>query len=855
MKRTDGKQAERLYQAMSGIDDRYLLAADDDRVWRRLAADVKEKGSERRFVAYELKKLLGVRYLWVFLVILLLLNSAVAWVTAGQSPKADEPAEMIAAFMEDYFASPAPYDAHYEEMCAFHAEQDLLWIEAMQSGNYEFVPERLPDLYSTDAEFSDAQLYAALHKAIAAAQDYPAKIDGVLDNARANLSEFETMGIPADSFTYRYQLRVIDLYETARDTVSIGVEHTRGWSEYFAYDTVNIFLFLIILMLGATVFAQERQSGFLPILRTTRYGRARTAVSKILTMLIVSSVFVLLFTASTWAVFGLRLGYSSSNNAIQVLEAFTLSPYRLTVGEYFLITVGVRLLSCALFGAAVMALSTLLGNDVLIYLAGLGVGGINLMLSFLPGSGTLAPLKYLNLISAAAVDPLFVRYRALGVFGAVAGYVPLMLCGCSMLLIALCFAAGHRYVCGMIAVRPAAVDRARSAVMMLTARLRAAWQSRGREERRSVQRARRYSLSLTAAETFKMLISSRALAMILAILCLKVGYAARTYENKGTYADHVYHEYMTELEGPLTEEKLEYLREERAAINGILSRKEQMQAAYMAEEITFEEYRAYLSDYNDAYSRDELLAVVEEQAAYLVGVRERTGKTGWFLYDTGWRKLYDSGADLFLYTAVLLLLTGIFASEYASRSSSGGFAQILRSTRNGRRRTFTAKLMSAGMVTAILSLLTVAVDIAAVFAGYDMPAHSAPLWSMPMFGEVSGGVTVGQYLGLFVLLRLVGAMMLAMLVCALSELLCKYIPVLGSSVLLTLLPALCAAFGLAAAERVNYLNLLAGTPLVLQSATLSLFGSDFAMLALWITAFGIAVGAVVVSARRMCVKG
>lgn len=855
MRRKTQNGGERLYRAMSEIDAQYLLAADDDRVWTRLAAAEQAERRERRhFVGYELKKLLGVRYLWIFLVILLMLNSAVAWVTAGKSPRAGEPADMISAFIDSYFEDPAPYDAHYEAMQAFAAEQDLLWIEAMQNRDYDFVPETLPDLYSTDATFSDAKLFAVLHTAIAASRDYPAKIDGVLGSAHSNLTEFDAMGISPDSFTYRYQLRVIELYETAREKVSIGVEYTRGWGEYFAYDTVNIFLFLIILMLGATVFAQERQSGFLPILRAARHGRGRTAVAKILTMLIVSCAFVLLFTASTWAVFGLRLGYSSPDNALQVLESFTLSPYRVSVGQYFLITVGVRLLTCALFGAAVLALSTVLGNDVLIYLTGLGVGGLNLALSFLPGGGALAPLKYLNLIAAAAVEPLFVRYRAMGLFGAVAGYVPLMLCLYGVLMFSLCVLAGHRYVQGMQALRPAAIDRVISAVMTITARLRATWQKCARLDRRTMRRARSYSLSLTAAETFKMLISSRALAVILAILCLKIGYAARTYENKGTYADHVYREYMTELEGPLTEEKLDDLRAERAAINETLARKDLMQEAYLAEEIGFEEYRDYLSDYNDAYTRDELLKAVEEQAAYLVGVRERTGETGWFLYDTGWRKLYDSGADLFLYTAVLLLLTGIFASEYASRSSSGGFAQILRATKNGRRRTFTAKLTSAGIVTAILSLLTAAVDVATVFVGYDMPAPAAPLWSMPMFGEVSANVTVGQYLVLFVLLRLIGALMLAGLVCALSELLCKYIPTLGSSVMLTLLPALCAAFGLAAAEKLNYLNLLAGTPLWLMSAKSSLFGSDFALLTVWILAFGAAVTAALASARRVFVK-
>ena len=87
-----------------------------------------------------------------------------------------------------------------------------------------------------------------------------------------------------------------------------------------------------------------------------------------------------------------------------------------------------------------------------------------------------------------------------------------------------------------------------------------------------------------------------------------------------------------------------------------------------------------------------------------------------------------------------------------------------------------------------------------------------------------------------------------------SELLCRYIPVLGSVAVLTLLPALFAYFGLAAADKISFLNLLAGTPLYLESANMSLFGNGWAMLALWIVAAGAAVWAMLVPAKRMFVR-
>ena len=216
--------------------------------------------------------------------------------------------------------------------------------------------------------------------------------------------------------------------------------------------------------------------------------------------------------------------------------------------------------------------------------------------------------------------------------------------------------------------------------------------------------------------------------------------------------------------------------------------------------------------------------------------------------------MYAEDADLFLYAAILLLLTGSFAAEYVSKSSSGGFAQLLRSTKNGRHKTFYAKLISSGMIAVILAILMGAVDVAVITIGYDLPAMNAPLVSIQMFADVSGGITVAQYFAVFFVMRIAGALLMAMLVCALSELLARYIPVLGTAVILTLLPALCAYFGLAAAEKVNFLNLLAGTPLFLQSAEVSMFGNGYAMLVLWLVIAVMAVTAMLLPARKMFVK-
>ncbi len=862
MKNTDfkGLTGEVFLSGFDHVTPSLLEEAADDDALRAAVYEEAEKKRGKHLIAYECKKLLGVRYLWIFLFALLMINSAAAWYYAACTYTASEPTDLIASFFEEYESSPEEIDAHYEEMQAFRVEQQNLLYAAMQQGDYDYEVETMPSIYSDDDSYPDSILFAKLYKAVNAAKDYPAALDNVIRRAEANMSSLLNMGVTEDSFTYRYQLRVIELYKELRDNVVLEVNYSRGWEEYFSYETVNIFIFFMLMLFGSVIFSQEKQSGFLPIIRTAKHGRAKTAAAKIIAMLLASVFITLVFTFSTFAVFGLRLGFSSSDSVLQTLSTFTYSPYRITVGEYFIITVGMKLLSFALFSMLLVLCAVFFYNMVLVFFAGLSVFGISFLLYKLQYLNANSIFRNLNLITAASVTRLFERYRAFDLFGSAAGFVPAMLIIFPAIILLCAAVTVYRFARDGDAIRIPFVDSAVSFVMLKAAgimsSLRRTFTARTVKKKTSARKitSRSYSRSLVAAECFKTLISSRFIIIVLAILCVKSWYSVRINTPSDSYADAVYREYMTELEGALTEEKLAYISAERQSINETLSKQKYMQAAYLSGEVNLDEYRKYLSEYNYAYSRSEFFTVIENHAAYLQNKEAQTGIRGWFVYDTGWNRLYGGDADLFLYASILLLFVGSFAAEYVTKSSAGSFARLLRSTKNGRSSTFNAKLLSSGVITFIISLITVSIDIFTVFRGYDMPAWNAPLCSVESFGAVSGHITIGQYLILFVLMRIAAALLLALMICALSELLARYLPVLGCSVLLTLLPALCVSLGLSSANRINFLNLFAGTPLFLSSASQAWFGNGYSMLVLWLVIALVCVIAMLFPARKTFVK-
>ncbi len=834
---------EKLFCAIGGIDDKWLESSEQCEVKKP-----QKSRSDGRFVVYETKKLLGVRYIWVFLAILLIINSAVAWVSAGQYEQADQPADMINEFYRLYFENSDEFDAYYQAIKSFDAEQDRLFGEAVQAGNVDFHPERLSDKYSTDPDYSDKMMFELLYRSIEAAQGYPAALSEIIDRAKNNLVEFEAMGGMTDSYSYRYQQKVIRLYETARQNIQLGIEYTRGWDAYFSYETVNVFISIMLILLCSAVFASERQNNIEPILRSTKFGRFKTAAAKLIAILILSSLIVLLFSFTGLAVFGLRIGLSSPDNGIQVFSSYALSPYELTVGEYFLIGILIKIAAFAAFAMIIVMLSALFSNYILISLCGLGIYGLNFLLYSIKFTGNGVAFKYLNFVGITAVEPLFSRYRAVNLFGHPANYITFAICSVIIVSIACMLTSSLVFVRGLKARRVVPADVLLPFIAELSARIRAYL------SRRKKHRVGRISRNLLGWEVFKTLISTRFIAIVLLLVCIKGISVYNELPAKNSFSDRVYNEYMTTLEGKLTDQKLQYLADERAFIDGTLKKYDDMRLAYSAGELDYEGYRDYLSDYNYAYSHNSILAHIEHHAAYLQATERRTGVRAWFVYDTGWRTLFTQKADLLLYSAILLLMTGVFASEYSSRSSGGGFAQILRSTKNGRKKTFYAKLIASELIAVTMAVSFGAVDIIATFAFYDMPAPDAPLLSIEYFGMISGGMSIWVYALIFCIIRIIAALVLSLAVCALSELLCRYLPVFGATIVLTLLPALCGYFGLSAAENVNFLNLFAATPLFVRSASYGLFGSDMGMLLLWLTGFSLAVLIALRSAKKMYVK-
>ena len=752
-----------------------------------------------KFVLYEIRKLISTRYIIYSAVLLLLCSGAVCFYQIRNDY--DAMARVYAdQLFRTYSESPDELTREYEDVTEYNRERQRIAREQMAAGNYSYVSEPLPNKYAPDG-YTDSQLFALLFDRVDYAAGYPDRIGKVIRTAVTNLSEYDRRGISADSYAYRYQISVVNIYDRMLGNVTLEPENARGWDEFFEYDISNIFIFILVIIVSSTTMIQERGSGFLAIILMSKNGRGKTAAAKIAAVVIIDIVIVLAFSIVNFCIIGAVAGYSSPDSPLATFERFVLCRYKITVGEYLVISLCARSFAMCVFSLAVMAISVLISQYAVVYISSLVFLGINFALYMTGRIFGESAASLFNLFSLSAVYPLFVRFRAVNIFGSVVDCIPFIaVTGGAIFILA---SALVIYKFGARNVLPRAI--AGRGLRSVLPRLPVG----------TASKPRAIGIKpLALYEFYKLIFTSRYYIPIILLLVIKCRIDALELAPDESYADAIYKEYMTALAGEYTDDKRQYIKDERERINSILAEYENNQHAYMKGELSLDEYNGYMKDYSRAYSRDGYFAIIEAHAGYIDRLN-LSGRDAWFVYDTGWKKLFFAEFDYTLYFVLLLVFSNSFAMEYTKSTSSGGMASLIRTTRRGRLHTFAAKYGIALLLTCALYIIWCGVDIAYLAHAYLLPLADAPAASIESLEGISVELSIQGYLAAYYLVRLAALLILSIALCSLSGRLRRNLTVISAVVVPTLLPALCVYFGLPALVAVDYTAFARATPVLL----------------------------------------
>lgn len=628
--------------------------------------------------------------------------------------------------------------------------------------------------------------------------DYPRKLDNIKTQANLYISELKARDVSSSSYILKYQYNVIDIYDMAQDNVEIDFEYVKGWDVYFAYNVVNVFVFASILLFSVNIFTQEKTSGMHGIIHTTPNGYLKIIGAKIFCTIIIVFVLLLIFSLESWLIIGINIGYSSPYNFIQSLESFLFCPYPLKILDYCFLSFLVKILSFLLFSSIVMTVCVLNYNYILSFGAGTIIYGINWIIHSIDYINSDNYFKNLNLITASNTTQLFDRYRAINVLENVVESYVAIICVYFTITLLLCFCVVFFHYLNLNRLQLNLLSPKKTIRSKKVTSLKISYHS------------------LFYHEQYKLWILSRNFIIFIILISTKA-FISLTPITYGSYADSVYKDYMTILSGELSPEKQSYLETERNFINQTLSTYNNKQQDYINGNISFEDYRNYIKTYNYAYNRNEYFSVIEQHRDYILELSSN-GKSAWFVYDTGWKELFFSDFDWLFFIVLLILYAGIFTLEYDNMSSSGSFAQILRTTKHGRKTTFIMKCRVTLLSSLIISIIWNSIDLFCIISNYELPLLNAPIYSIQEFESFPIQISLFGILILFYIIKIVASIFLAMLLCMLSTLLKKIIPVLSLTLFITILPHLLYSLNINFFYIIDFTNFMEATPLLIHTS-------------------------------------
>lgn len=736
---------------------------------------------------FEFKKLLGHRYLILFIVSCLIINGVICYLNADRASETTYIQQMIS----DYEDDAEPFLEAWSEIKRIESDYDRLYI-AYIKGQIAEEPQLIyPCNYSGKEELNDEVLLRRLFECIAREEEYRSEVGQYVNQAKINKEELLSSygGIDKSSFAYRKQALIEHKYTQVLEQAQISPEAGNGWNQLFAYDAVNIWMLLAVIA-GTITLVLSEQGNASMILRCTKKGRLHTAFAKSLTL--IGWVFFVLFAFMATTMLAILFksgGYSSLTNSIAIFEEYTAIPIALTVGEFLGVTLAVRFLSLCVVGVVCACVCLCLRSISLSFATTITAVGIQYVMFLF---GQTDGFKYLNIVGTMSLSSTLSTFRCASIFGYAVEFLPLMLtCGLAIAIIGT-MTFQYLFCTTRLGIsRRELLTRVKSALVAQRQLFHSKISSR-----RIARKRRTFSTSLFAYEWRKTFTSRGVILLLLLTVILKLSVIYVQYDSQNTYSLTLYSQYIDEVQGEQSDEKRQYIETETKRIKTVIEEFQQKKQDFYSGNLSYDQYSEILEEYNIAVSSEEVAERVMFHSEYLDWLANYRNIKAYYLYDIDWIRLFEVGSDVILIALLAYLSAGVFSDEYTKLSGEGNRMLMISATKKGRTDLYRHKLSFSLLLSLIITLLFNVMDGFCIVQNYNLPNGESPLLSLERFGDIEYSGSIYQFIATTWGIQLFCALIIAGIVALLGALIKNKLYTLIFSFSLLFVPLLFKKIGL-----------------------------------------------------------
>ncbi|MEA4832300.1 MAG: hypothetical protein VB118_06760 [Oscillospiraceae bacterium] len=542
------------------------------------------------------------------------------------------------------------------------------------------------------------------------AANYNKDINAVISNAEKHLLSLSDTG--SNNYLIEYQKQIIKKYnETKSLDIKAAVDtadtadsaDTVGVTELLLYNWQAIFICVICLFSAVRLSLTEHESNMISLLNCAKRGKTVIISTKLVTLLIISVSAVAAMTVSSAAGFLIKYGLHSLMLPIQTSPAFEYCPYMFSFLSATAAKMLMNMASFYMFALSIYLIAMITRKLIPAILVSFLYAAGHYLFSGIGGNNSFLPLC--NLYTLSAKSELLLRYHGINIFGLSVSYPVCIISVTAIAVLLLVLFCRILYLC----------NRRKSPRIV--------------KERTSLQRHKvvMSQHNLLIWELKKQLIKNKAVYIFLLFLSLKIIIFAFSTDYSKTLDDKTYKDYMSVLQGELTDEKESFIPKELWNMKCIMDMKDQMRSDLNKGVISSTEFNKYIdSCYVAEYKSSVLEAKVQTKYVYIKEMEAR-GIDVCFLYDTGWLSLFLNGFDILLFMMMVFCFARVFSAERES-----GFETILTSAKNGRGCIYSTKIKATIILSTAFSLIFIFFTIFLNAIRYDFPGGGFPMASLQL---------------------------------------------------------------------------------------------------------------------------
>ena len=424
--------------------------------------------------------------------------------------------------------------------------------------------EKMKGRIFTADEYERIQALRKLNRQAAVLQSYEDWLEEIEERAKRQerISIFQR----EDPFSDRNARKTAEDFADLKG-VSPVLINSGGFLAGISFAGTDGMVLGLLFYMALFWFYREKEQGLTALLLPQARGRTPLAAARLLALFLGSICVNLTFWGENLLLSCLQYGAPVWRSPIQSVEGYENCVLQVTVGEYLMLFLTCKILTVFLLALIFTFFCLRFRRSALIFLA----AGLLMALSLAlcqSGDGRFV-FQYINLIPLMQVNPIFQTYFNLNLFSWPVNRIPLSLGAVAVLTVL--FLAADLY--GFGCQKPSSVNSKRK-----------------RREKTLPGFPRG---GLLGQEVYKCLIMQKGLLMIMIFAALQ-GYL---FFQEGEYpgADEIYYQqYMEQLSGPVTQEKLAALRRENARLRSWEKILEEGRRKYENHEMSEGEWNALL---------------------------------------------------------------------------------------------------------------------------------------------------------------------------------------------------------------------------------------------------------------------